>query len=98
MIVLCDLDAEQVGPEAEQGADGEADDVEVITLDALDENAAAALDRVTAGAPLPLLAREVPVDDRVVEAAEHDVGDGLVGARRAVLVDESDAADHPVGA
>ena len=39
------------------------DDVEVVALDALDEAAAEALDRVRAGAPLPLAARDVRGDE-----------------------------------
>ena len=54
--------AMQVRPQAEQGPDRQADDVEVVALDALDERAAAALDRVAAGALLPLAAAQVPLD------------------------------------
>ena len=43
------------------------DDVEVVALDALDEAAAEALDRVRPRAALPLAAREVRVDDAPAE-------------------------------
>ena len=41
---------------------GKADDVQVVALDALDEPATKALDRVRAGPPLPLAARDVRGD------------------------------------
>src|SRR5919108_2334170 len=45
---------EAVGEEAHEERGGEADDVEIVAVDALDEGGAAALDRIAAGAALPL--------------------------------------------
>ena len=48
---------------------GQADDVQVVALDPLDEARAEALDRVPAGATLPLAAREVVRDARAASSA-----------------------------
>ena len=53
--------------ERDEERTGKPDDVEVVTLDPLDEAAAEALDRVGAGTPLPLPARRVCGDGVVRE-------------------------------
>src|SRR5689334_11144460 len=90
--------ADEVRPETEQRAHREADDVEVVAVDALDQRAAAALDRVAAGALFPLAALEIPLDHAVVERPERDLRDRGVRAHRPVLVEERDAADDVVRA
>src|SRR3954451_11338284 len=56
------------------------------------------MDRVAAGALLPLAAAQGPLDRRVVERAERDLRDRRRGADRAVRPDERDAADDVVRA
>ena len=51
-----------------QEGGGQADDVQVVAFDALDERCAAALDRVAAGAALPLAAGDVQRRDRAASA------------------------------
>ena len=53
-------------------ATGQADDVEVVALDPLDESGALPLDRVAARASLPLPARHVPGDVARRQLAERD--------------------------
>src|SRR3954470_3775443 len=87
---------DEVRPQVEQRPRRQPDDVEVVALDALDERAAATLDRVAARALLPLAALEVPLDRAVVERAEGDLRDRRRRADRAVLVNERDAAHDVV--
>jgi hypothetical protein len=66
---------------------GEPDDVEVVAVDALDEAPAEALDGVRTGAPLPLAAIQVRVQNVVLERSEGDV-------RRRVVEDIVVAAEQ----
>src|SRR5579862_2373656 len=50
----------------------QADDVEVVALDPLDERRATALDCIAAGSALPLPARDVPRDVARCQLAERD--------------------------
>ncbi len=50
------------GEERDEQGHRQADDVQVVALDTLDERCAAALNRVGAGAALPLPGRDVRVD------------------------------------
>src|SRR5262245_54156207 len=50
----------------------ETDDVEVVAFDPLDEAAAEPLDRVRAGPPLPLAARDVRRDRVLADGSEGD--------------------------
>src|SRR3954452_3436954 len=95
---LCGRARKQVRPQLQQRPDRQPDDVEVVALDALDQRAAAPLDRVAAGALRPLAAAEVPLYRRLVERAERDLRDRRRRADRAVAVDERDAADDLVRA
>ena len=67
----------------------EPDDVEVVAVDPLDEAAAEALDRVRAGAALPLPARDVGGDRLCCQKPEGHIGQlvrddhVLVGAEQA---------------
>ena len=51
----------------------EADDVQVVAFDSLDEAAAETLDRIGAGAALPFAASDVGVDEIAREETERDV-------------------------
>src|SRR5581483_7959252 len=53
----------------------QADHVEVVAVDPLDERGADALDRIGAGAALPLAGRDVGRDVARVERPEHDARD-----------------------
>ena len=57
-VVRVDVDESRRPQEAAQGADGQADDVEVVALDGLDEPGARELDRVAARAAAPLPQRD----------------------------------------
>src|SRR5580700_10098733 len=56
----------------EQGT-GQADDVQIVAVDPLDETGAETLDRVGAGSPLPLACCQIALD---VGGAERAEGDG----------------------
>ena len=62
---------ETLGQQAHEQRGREADDVEVVALDPLDEAAPTALDRVAAGAALPLAVAEVVREVARVERAER---------------------------
>src|SRR5207244_12699859 len=62
--------------EADQQRDREADDVQVVALDRADERRTQALDRVGAGAALPLAARDV-----VAEITRRQRPEGHPGRR-----------------
>ena len=60
---------EPLGEQADEQRAGKPDDVQVVALDPLDERRAEPLDRVGAGAPLPLAARQVVARGRAASAA-----------------------------
>src|SRR6266511_6284428 len=80
--------------QVDQCGDREADDVEVVALDAGDEGGAPALDRVAPSTAAPLLGLEVPAREGVVDRAEGD-GGGDGGLADPFQVD---AGDDLVGA
>src|SRR5436190_14848253 len=63
------------GEEADQEGSREADHVQVVAFGALDERGAEALDRIRAGAVLPLAARDVGGDVARGHGAERHAGD-----------------------
>ena len=84
--------------QVEQARERQADDVEVVALDARDERGADALDGVAARAALPLAGRDVPVEQRGARRAEVDLGDLDRGVDELAVADEGDPADDLVGA
>src|SRR4051795_178948 len=67
--------------QVQERGDGQADDVQVVAVDAPHQRRSRTLDGVSAGPLAPLLGRDVPVKNTVVERAERDVRhtDGLTG-------------------
>src|SRR4051794_28357574 len=92
------LVGEQLRHEVDQPLQRQADDVEVVALDALDEHGAGALDGVAAGAALPFAGAHVPVQQRGVRRAETDLGDLDRGVAQLAVTDDGDRADDLVGA
>src|SRR4051794_11035043 len=84
---------QEVGDEVEQRRDGQADDVEVIPVDLLDERGAAALDRVAPGPLTPLARGEVALEQARIVRAEGHLGGGE--ARTHVLpLPQAEPRDH----
>src|SRR3954447_5456903 len=93
----CKSCLDKPGLQVEQAADGKADDVEVVALQAPDQRSAGALDRVATGALAPLPRPQVPLDEALVEVAERDVGH-LDGGANLALAHEREPADDLVRA
>ena len=85
------------GERVDQQRAGQPDDVEVVAVDPRDEAGTEALDRVAAGAPVPLAVCDVGVDLRLGEPAERDVGDGVLDDGEAGA-EQAEARDDEVGA
>src|SRR6476660_10160937 len=69
---------EAMGEQPDQEGCREADHVQVVALDALDQSGAEPLDRVRAGTVLPLAARHVCADVARVQRTERDRRDLVV--------------------
>src|SRR5688500_10706783 len=65
---------EALGEDPDEQRSRQTDDVQIITVDLLDERGAAALDRVAAGTSLPLAVRHVVRELPRRQLAEADAG------------------------
>ena len=79
-------------------AAGETDDVEVVAVDPLDEPPAEALDRVRAGSPLPLPARDVRLDDCSGESTRNVTSVSSCATTSSSAAEQADAGDDRVRA